>query len=106
MSTYLHNSFHQKNCLKNYIVKYFSPLFHSRLDLDLFVSGEHDPNVDISGVGLLLPQEIVDPGLDVRAEAGDLELLRSKLVIFPRCSRRFVTSITFKSSDIIVNRSF
>ena len=97
--------FLSKNCFKNKVL-YFSPLFHPRLDLDLLVPGEHDPNVDISGVGLLLPQEIVDPGLDVRAEASDLELLRRELVIFPRCTRCFVTSITFKSSDINVNRSF
>ena len=83
-----------------------SPLFHPRLDLDLLVPGEHDPDVDISRVGLLLPQEVIDPGLDVRAQPGDLEFLRSELVIFLGCSRCLVTSVTFKSKDININRSY
>lgn len=88
------------------ILSHFSPLFHPRLDLDLLVPGEHDPDVDVSGVGLLLPQEVVDPGLDVRAEPSNLELLSSELVIFLRCPRCFVTSVTFKSKDIDVNIYF
>ena len=85
---------------------YLSPLFHPRLDLDLLVPGEHDPDVDISRVGLLLPQEVVDPGLDVRAQPGDLEFLRSELVIFLGCSRCLMTSVTFKSKHIEINRGF
>ena len=47
----------------------FSPGLHPRLDLDLFITREHDSDVDIPGLGLLLPQEVVDPGLDVGAES-------------------------------------
>ena len=72
------------------------PLLHSWLDLDLLVSGEHDPDVDISRVGLLLPQEVVDPCLDVGTKSGGLQLLSSVLVIFPRCAGCFVATITFE----------
>ena len=47
----------------------FSPGLHPRLDLDLFIPREHDSDVDIPGLSLLLPQEVVDPGLDVGAES-------------------------------------
>ena len=47
----------------------FSPGLHPRLDLDLFIPREHDSDVDIPGLCLLLPQEVVDPGLDVGAES-------------------------------------
>ena len=84
----------------------FSPGLHPRLDLDLFIPREHDSDVDIPGLCLLLPQEVVDPGLDVRAEPSNLELLSSELVIFLRCPRCFMTSVTFKSKDIGVNIYF
>ena len=87
------------NSVSIIVVSHLSPLFHPRLDLDLLVPGEHDPDMDISRVGLLLPQEVVDPGLDVRAQSGDLEFLRSELVIFLGCSRCLVTSVTFKSKN-------
>ena len=105
MSTYLHNLVIIKT-LSAVISSHFSPLFHPRLNLDLLVPGEHDPDADVSGVGLLLPQEVVDPGLNVRAEPSDLELLSSELVIFLRCPRCLVASVTFKSKNIDVNIYF
>ena len=34
----------------------------------MFVSREYDPDVNITGVCLLLPQKVVDPSLDVGAQ--------------------------------------
>ena len=63
--------------------------------------------MNIAGVSLLLPQEVVDPSLDVGSESGDLELLRSELfVLFSRCSRCFVATVTFEPDNINVNPNF
>ena len=41
------------------------PVLHARLDLHLLVPGEDHPDVDIPSICLLLPQEVVDPCLNV-----------------------------------------
>jgi hypothetical protein len=47
------------------------PLFHSGLDFHRLVAAEDNADVDLAGVGLLLPQEVVDAGFDVGPEPGD-----------------------------------
>ena len=73
-----------------------SPLFHPRFDLNLLVTGEHHADVDVARVGFLLPKEVVDPGLDVGAKPGGLQLLGCVLVVLPVGPRRLVTGVTFK----------
>ena len=72
------------------------PLLHSWLDLDLLVSREHDSDVDIARVRLLLPQEVVDSCLDVGTKSRGLQLLSCVLVLFPRRASSLVTPITFE----------
>ena len=45
------------------------PFLHAALDLDGLVAAVDDPDVDLAGVRLLLPQEVVDARLDVGAES-------------------------------------
>ena len=46
-----------------------APLFHAALDLDGLVAAVDDPDVDLAGIRLLLPQEVVDARLDVGAQS-------------------------------------
>ena len=77
-------------------IKPFSPILHAWLDLHLLITREHNTNMDIAGVGFFLPQEVVDPGLDVGAKPGGLQLLGCVLVVLPVGPRRLVTGVTFK----------
>ena len=71
-------------------------MLHARLNLDLFVSGEDDPDVDVAGVRLLLPEEVVHPRLDVVAEPSRLQTLRCEPILLPRASSRLVATLTFE----------
>ena len=80
-----------------------SPFLHARLDLDGLVARVDDPDVDLAGVGLLLPQEVVDPGLDVGAEAGDGQALRREAVLSPLRSAPLVAVITGEPGEIKIS---
>ena len=71
-------------------------MLHAGLDLHLLVAGEDDPDVDVAGVRLLLPQEVVHPRLDVVAEASRLQPLRSEPILLPRAPGRLVATLTFE----------
>ncbi len=47
------------------------PFPYARLDFYVLVPAERRPDVNVPGHGLLFEKEVVDPGLDVGAEAGD-----------------------------------
>ena len=74
-------------------------MLHPGLDLDLLVPREDDPNVDVPRVRLLLPQEVVDPRLDVVAEPRGLKPLGREPVFFFRGSRGPVATFTFEPGD-------
>ena len=80
-------------------LKSFLPLKHAGLDLDLLVAGEDDPDVDVAGVSLLLAQEVVDPGLNVVAQAGGLQPLGGEPVLFSFGPGCLVTTVTFESEQ-------
>ena len=71
-------------------------MLHAGLDLHLLVAREDDPDVNIAGVRLLLPQEVVHPRLDVVAEASRLQTLRCEPVLLPRASSCLVATLTFE----------
>ena len=71
-------------------------MLHAGLDLDLFVAGEDDPDVNVAGVRLLLPEEVVHPRLDVVAEPGRLQPLRCESVLLPRAPSRLVATLAFE----------
>ena len=77
-------------------MKFFLPVLHAGLDLHLLVAGEDDPDVNVAGIRLLLPQEVVHPRLDVVAEASRLQALRCEPVLLPRASTCFVATLTFE----------
>ena len=56
--------------------------------------------MDVSGISFLLPQEVVDSGLDVRSQSGGLQLLGRVLVVLPVSPGSLVTCITFKPNNI------
>ena len=62
----------------------------------MFVSREYDPDVNITGVCLLLPQKVVDPSLDVGAQPGSGETLGCEPVVFPLSSSSLVAAITLE----------
>ena len=55
--------------------------------------------MDVPRVRLLLPQEVVDPRLDVVAEPRGLQSLGSEPVFFLRGSRGPVATFTFEPGD-------
>ena len=71
-------------------------MLHAGLDLHLLVAREDDPDVNIAGVRLLLPQEVVHPRLDVVAEPSRLQTLRCEPILLPRASSRLVAALTFE----------
>ena len=71
-------------------------MLHAGLDLHLLVAGEDDPDVNVAGIRLLLPQEVVHPRLDVVAEASRLQTLRCEPVLLPRASSCLVATLTFE----------
>ena len=74
-------------------------MLHARLDLHLFVAREDHPDVHIAGVCLLLPQEVVHPGLDVVAQPGGLEALRCEPVLLPRAPCCLVATVALEPGD-------
>ena len=72
------------------------PGFHQWLDFDLFVSRKDYSNMNVSCVGLLFLEEIVDPCLNVLAKGARGQPLGSVRVVFPLCSTRFMAIITYK----------
>ena len=81
-------------------IKSLLPILHPWLHLHLLVTREHDSYVNIPGICFLLPQEVVDSGLDVRSESGGLQLLGRVFVVLPVGAPSLVTSITFKPNNI------
>ena len=71
-------------------------MLHAGLDLHLLVAGEDDPDVDVAGIRLLLPQEVVHPRLDVVAEASRLQPLCCEPVLLSRAPSRLVATLTFE----------
>ena len=71
-------------------------MLHAGLDLHLLVAREDDPDVNIAGVRLLLPQEVVHPRLDVVAEASRLQPLCCEPVLLSRAPSRLVATLTFE----------
>ena len=55
--------------------------------------------MDVAGVRLLLAQKVVDPGLDVGAEAGGGQPLGGEPVLLPLRARRLVTARTFEPEN-------
>ena len=80
-------------------VKSLWPVLHARLDLHLLVAREDHPDVHVAGVGLLLPQEVVHPGLDVVAQPGGLEALRCEPVLLPRTPCCLVATVALEPGD-------
>ena len=80
-------------------VKSLGPVLHARLDLHLLVAREDHPDVHVAGVGLLLPQEVVHPGLDVVAQPGGLEALRCEPVLLPRTPCCLVATVALEPGD-------
>ena len=72
------------------------PGFHQWLDFDLFVSRKDYSNMNVSCVGLLFLEEIVDPCLNVLPKGARGQPLGSVRVVFPLCSTRFMAIITYK----------
>ena len=81
-------------------IKSLSPVLHAWLYLHLLVSREHNTNMYIPGVRFFLPQEVVDPGLDVGAEPGGLQLLGGVLVVLPVGPRGLVAGVTLEPGNI------
>ena len=80
----------------NLKVKFFWPVLHAGLDLHLLVAREDDPDVNIAGVRLLLPQEVVHPRLDVVSKPSCLEPLRCEPILLTRASSRLVATLTLE----------
>lgn len=66
----------------------------------MLVSGEDDPDVDVAGVRLLLPEVVVDPGLDVGAESGRRQPLRREPVFLLLRAVGLVAAVTFEPAVI------
>ncbi len=80
----------------------YVPFLHARLDLHVLVPAEDDPDVNVPGLGLLLAEKVVHPGLDVGAEAGDGQAGALEAVLLTLRARRLVAAVTFEP----VNRKY
>ena len=74
--------------------QHFAPLFHAALDLDGLVAAVDDSDVHLPGVRLLLPQEVVDAGLDVGPQSRRGQVLRQVRVRPPLRVAPLVAIIT------------
>ena len=70
------------------------PRFHALLDFHRLLAAVNDPDVDLSGVGFLFPQEVIDPVLDIVAEASGRETLGRKAVLLTLRALLLVAVIT------------
>ena len=77
----------------------YVPFLHARLDLNVLVPAEDDPDVNVPGLGLLLAEEVVHPGLDVGAEAGDGQAGALEAVLLTLRARRLVAAVTFEPGN-------